>query len=127
MFEIILLLLILAGFVYGIIYLRRDDVDKEGNKQDDIDIIFITSIVLLCSAFVFGIIFSERFIQFLTASSKLASIGLMLSKIKDYFVGTSETKSLDNIENMSGGGKIEAIHNDMYDDDLPESDDEEDY
>jgi hypothetical protein len=127
MFEIILLLLILAGFVYGIIYLRRDDVDKEGNKQDDIDIIFITSIVLLCSAFVFGIIFSERFIQFLTASSKLASIGLMLSKIKSYFVGTSETKSLDNIENMSGGGKIEAIHNDMYDDDLPESDDEEDY
>ena len=132
MLEILLLLLILAGFVYGILYLRGDEVDEEGNKKDDLDIIFITSMVLLCSAFVFGIIFSDRFINFLSASSKLASIGLMLAKIKGVFIGTSEPKpvpSIEKTENMSGGGhhKVGAIHNDMYDDDLPESDDEEDY
>jgi len=129
MLEILLLLLILAGFVYGILYLRGTEVDEEGNKRDDLDIIFITSLVLVCSAFVFGILFSDRFIKFLSATSKLASVGLMLSKIKGYFVGTSEPKqSLENTENMSGGGHtIEAVHNDIYDDDLPESDDEEDY
>ena len=53
----------------------------------------------------------------------------MLGNIKSYFLGKNgPPQTLENTENMSGGGQRvqESLHNDMYED-LPESDDEEDY
>ena len=129
MIEIILLLLLLGGFAYATIYLRSNEKDGEGNQKDDLDIVFIVSMVIVATAFVFGILFSDRVIKFFMSVSKLASIGIFLHKIKSYFVGSSEPKTEEKTINMTGGGhKSESMHNDMYsDDELPESDDEEDY
>lgn len=132
MIEIILLLLLLGGFIYATIYLRNDEKDEEGNKKSDFDIVFIVSMVILATSFVLGILFSDRVIKFFMSVSKLASIGIFLHKIKSYFVGSSEPKTENTEEkviNMKGGGmESESRHNDMYDDDeLPESDDEQDY
>ena len=131
MIEIILLLLLIGGFVYGTLYFRKNNKDEEGKDETEFDIVFITSIVILCTAFVFGILFSNRVIKFFMSISQLASIGLLLNKIKSYFVGSSvedkkETKEIV----MKGGGQAQdnmPRHNDMFDDDLPESDEEEDY
>ena len=132
MIELILLILLLGAFVYGTMYFRKNQKDEEGNDDGEFDIIFITSIVLLSSAFVFGIIFSERFIKFLMSVSQLASIGLLLNKIKGFFVGNKEPTSPEEVIDMKGGcggSSHDNIprHNNMYDDDLPESDDEEEY
>jgi len=132
MIEILILLFLIGSFVYGTLYFRKNNKDEEGNDEKEFDIVFITSIVLLCSAFVFGILFSDRVINFLMSVSQLASIGLLLNKIKSYFVGgkVESNKEIKNI-NMTGGGQAQdhmPRHNDIYDDDdLPESDDEEDY
>jgi len=131
MIEIILLLTLLGGFIYATIYLTNDEKDNEGNSKNDFDMIFIVSMVIVATAFVFGILFSDRVIKFFMSVSKLASIGLFLHKIKSYFVGSSEPKTENKEVIMKGGGmESESRHNDMYnddDDDLPESDDEQDY
>ena len=133
MFEIILLLLLLGGFAYASLYMRNEKKDKEGNDKSDLDIIFIVSLVILATAFVLGILLSDRVIKFFMSVSKLASIGLFLHKIKSYFVGSSEpTENKEDVKiiNMKGGGQhmeSESRHNDMYDDELPESDVEDDY
>ena len=130
MIELILLVLLLGAFVYGTLYFRKETKDEEGNGDKDFDFIFITSIVLLSSAFVFGIIFSDRFIKFIMSFSKLASIGLLLTKIKGFFI-SSEHKIEKDIVEMKGGSahpipEEHERHNNIYDD-LPESDDEEEY
>lgn len=128
MIEILILLFLIGSFVYGTLYFRKNDKDEEGNDEKEIDVVFVTSIVLLCSAFVFGILFSDRVINFLMSVSQLASIGLLLNKIKSFFIGGSE-KGIKEINMMKGGCQIYddmPRHNDMYDDDLPESDNEDD-
>lgn len=132
MIEIFILLFLIGSFVYGTLYFRKDNKDEEGNNETEFDIIFITSIVLLCTAFVFGILFSERVIKFLMSVSQLASIGLLLNKIKSFFVGSNiKTNSDVKTINMKGGGQAQdniPRHNDIYnEDDLPESDDEDDF
>ena len=130
MIEIILLLTLLGGFIYATIYLTNDEKDNEGNSKSDFDMIFIVSMVIVATAFVFGILFSDRVIKFFMSVSKLASIGIFLHKIKSYFVGSSEPNTEPKQVVMKGGGmESEARHTDMYndDDDLPESDDEQDY
>ena len=131
MIEILILLFLIGSFVYGTLYFRKNNKDEEGNDKEEFDIVFITSIVLLCTAFVFGILFSDRVIKFLMSVSQLASIGLLLNKIKSYFVGGNNPQSETKVIKMTGGGQAQddmPRHNDIYDeDDLPESDDEEDY
>ena len=131
MIEILILLFLIGSFVYGTLYFRKNNKDEEGNDEKEFDIVFITSIVLLCSAFVFGILFSDRVINFLMSVSQLASIGLLLNKIKSYFVGGNNPQQETKVIKMTGGGQAQddmPRHNDIYDeDDLPESDDEEDY
>lgn len=127
MLELLLLLIILGSFGYGIFYFSQKENEKTEDDQN-LDLVFIISIVLVSSAFVFGIIFSDKFINFLKSGSKLASIGLLLAKIKSFFIGGKEEKQI----NQAGGSiplENTLRENDIYDDedDLPDSDDDEDY
>jgi len=133
MLEIIILLVLLGGFVYVTYFMEENNKEEDPKKsQYNFDLIFTVSIVLLASSFVLGILFSERVIKFLMGVSQLASIGLLLNKIKGFFGGnqviTQSTSNDENkVENMSGGAHIDmARHNDMYDD-LPESDSEDEF
>jgi len=102
MIEILILLFLIGSFVYGTLYFRKNNKDEEGNDETEFDIVFITSIVLLCSAFVFGILFSDRVINFLMSVSQLASIGLLLNKIKSYFVGGNNPQQETKVIKMNG-------------------------
>ena len=130
MLEIIILFALLGGFVYVTYFMEENNKEEDvKDSQMNFDLIFTVSIVLLASSFVLGILFSEKVIKFLMSVSQLASIGLLLNKIKGFFGGnqvmSSPTKDV-KVDNMSGGSQIDmGIHNNMYDD-LPESDSEYD-
>lgn len=133
MLEIIILSLLSGAFVYITYFMNNEMKDRKKEKRDyHFDLIFIVSLVLLATSFVLGILFSDKVIRFLMSISKLASIGMILHKIKSYFTGSQIEESLrGDIKEviMEGGcGNLQDIsrHNDMYDD-LPESDSEFDF
>ena len=131
MLEILILLVLLGGFVYVTYFMEENKEEDPKESQINFDLIFTVSIVLLASSFVLGILFSEKVIKFLMSVSQLASIGLLLNKIKGFFGGNqvlAQPALTDNkVENMSGGAQIDmGRHNDMYDD-LPESDSEDEF
>ena len=131
MLEILILLVLLGGFVYVTYFMEENKEEDAKESQINFDLIFTVSIVLLASSFVLGILFSEKVIKFLMSVSQLASIGLLLNKIKGFFGGNqilAQPASTDNkVENMSGGAHIDmGRHNDMYDD-LPESDSDDEF
>ena len=130
MLEIIILFALLGGFVYVTYFMEENKEEDPKESQINFDLIFTVSIVLLASSFVLGILFSEKVIKFLMSVSQLASIGLLLNKIKGFFGGNQVMSQITTADvkdvTMTGGGHIDmGRHNDMYDD-LPESDSEYD-
>lgn len=121
MFEIILLFLIIGLFVFGTYKFQNKVYEDKETKTNDKDMVFIISMILLISSFVIGFLFSKKFIDFLMSFSKLTSIAIMLNNIKNFFIGKPKK------EIMTGGGNFISQENDLYYDELPESDEEEEY
>ena len=139
--EVILLFSILGGFVY-LSYQK----DKKGDLEEDelyesikerdenhFNMILMTSLIIFSTAFVLGILFSDKVIKFLMSFSQLASIGLFLNKIKSFFTQKNTQKITQKIEipkethTQSGGG---IIGDNLYDDvnELPyEADSDDEY
>ena len=98
--EVILLLLILGGFVYlSFNKENKGDLDEEKlvesikeRDENNFDMILMTSLIIFSTAFVLGILFSDKVTNFLMSFSQLASIGLFLNKIKSFFVEKTEQK-----------------------------------
>ena len=134
--EVILLYFILGGFVY----LSYNKENKGDFKEDEMvesikerdennfNMILMTSLVVFSTAFVLGILFSDKVIKFLMSFSQLASIGLFLNKIKSFFVGKTEQKitKTDKPLSQSGGGiNVETLYDDS---ELPyEADSDDEY
>ena len=118
MIQIILLFLILVILCVSIYYFA---FYKE-NKEDDIeerDVFLIVTLIILTCFTVIGILLNKKFIEFLMSFSKLMSIGVTLNKIRVYLFGG------DSI--TGGSNHVVSDVNDLYEDDLLESDGEDFY
>ena len=134
--EVILLFLILGGFIY----LSHNKEAKGDFKEEELvesikerdennfNMILMTSLVVFSTAFVLGILFSDKVIKFLMSFSQLASIGLFLNKIKSFFVGKTEqkiTKTNKPVAQTGGGINVETLYDDS---ELPyEADSDDEY
>ena len=121
--EVILLYFILGGFIY-LSYNKEakgdydDDEMMESIRERDennFNMILMTSLVVFSTAFVLGILFSDKVIKFLMSFSQLASIGLFLNKIKSFFVGKNEqkiTKTSKPTVQSGGAISVETLYDD---------------
>jgi tellurite resistance protein TehA-like permease len=119
MIQIILLLLILVILSCCIYYVGFYQEHKEDDMEDK-DVFLIVTLVILTCLTVIGILLNQKFIEFLMSFSKLMSIGAFLNKIRMFLFGR---------DIVTGGGSSQVISdiNNLYQDDLPESEGEEFY
>lgn len=135
MIELLILILLLGSFGYLIYTIKKEDEEEkkeEGEEEFNLNMILFISLIILSTSFVLGILFSNKFIDFLMGFSKLSSIGILLNKIKSFFIDKSDESVEDIVIKQNGGGgdiiqnniKQNNIYEDVYDDLPYESDDE---
>lgn len=136
MIELLILILLLGSFGYLIYIIKKEDEEEkkeEGEEEFNLNMILFISLIILSTSFVLGILFSNKFIDFLMGFSKLSSIGILLNKIKSFFIDKSDESVEDIVIKQSGGGgeditqnniKQNNMYEDVYDDLPYESDDE---